>query len=307
MRFNLLLITILGCIFYASCKSNSESESTQLRIVATTGMIADILKNIAGEYAQVEALMGPGVDPHLYKASQGDIGKLRNADIVFYNGLHLEGKMTEIFESLGKEKPVVAVSDGIDKNKLITINQEGDKITYDPHIWFDVSLWEQATAFAMQQLIKIDPIHADSYKLNGEKFLENLRQLHAEVISTMQTIPIENRILITSHDAFSYFGRAYDVRVIGLQGISTAAEFGLKDITDMVNTIIAEKVKAVFVESSVSEKSIRSVQEGCRQKKYDIQLGGTLYSDAMGYEGTPEGTYIGMVRHNIQTMLEALK
>ncbi|HET8963273.1 MAG TPA: zinc ABC transporter substrate-binding protein, partial [Chitinophagales bacterium] len=223
------------------------------------------------------------------------------------NGLHLEGKMTEIFESLGQEKPVFSVSDGVDKNNLIIVNKEGDKITYDPHIWFDVQLWEQASAHVMQKLIEIDSKNAKYYKINGEKYLLGLQQLHAEVNTAIQSIPPENRILITSHDAFSYFGNAYGIRVIGLQGISTAAEFGLRDITDMVNTIISQKVKAVFVESSVSEKSIRSVQEGCEQKNYSIKLGGTLFSDAMGFEGTPEGTYTGMVRHNTKTITNALQ
>lgn len=300
------LIGLIALILTA-CSEKEKEANDKLIIVTTTGMIADAVKNITGDKAEVIALMGPGVDPHLYKASQGDIEKLRNADIIFYNGLHLEGKMQEIFESLAKDKPVFAVSDGINKDRLLKINTDVDKILYDPHIWFDVALWQEATHYILQQLMQNDLHNAEAYLETGTTYLDSLSQLHAYVQHALNTIPEENRILITSHDAFEYFGRAYGIKVLGLQGISTAAEFGLKDVTDMVDTIIAEKVKAVFVESSVSEKSIRSVQEGCNQKNYKVKLGGTLFSDAMGNAGTPEGTYLGMVRHNVQTISQALK
>ncbi|MFN3940949.1 MAG: metal ABC transporter solute-binding protein, Zn/Mn family, partial [Chitinophagales bacterium] len=204
------LIALIG----TSCAEKEKAENEKLTIVTTTGMIADAVKNITGDKADVIALMGPGVDPHLYKASQGDIEKLRSADIVFYNGLHLEGKMQEIFASLAKEKPVFAVSDGINKERLLKLHTEGDKILYDPHIWFDVGLWQEATHFMLQQLIQTDGANAESYIASGTAYLDSLNQLQAYVMYTLQTIPPTNRILITSHDAFEYFGRAYiSVRV----------------------------------------------------------------------------------------------
>jgi manganese/zinc/iron transport system substrate-binding protein len=305
MRF--LLIFICG-LFITSCKQTNQNEDiNQIHIVATTGMIADAVKNIAGDNVTVTALMGPGVDPHLYKPTQGDLTLLRNADIIFYNGLFLEGKMQEVFAELGKSKKVYAVSTEINQSQLRQTSQHSGGSTYDPHIWFDVMLWSEAVNFIGKKLSEVDASNALSYKQNTQAYIEKLKQLDEEVKTKINSIPPENRILITSHDAFGYFGRTYGMEVRGLQGISTAAEFGLKDITDMVNTIINDKIKAVFIESSVSEKSINAVMEGCREKNHEVKLGGTLFSDAMGAEGTPEGNYIGMVRHNVNVIAEALK
>ena len=303
-----IIIILFLATSLASCGGKTEeSGDKKTNIVTTTGMIADAIENIAGDKATVTALMGPGVDPHLYKASQGDLTKLRGADIIFYNGLHLEGKMQEIFDQLSKEKPVFAISASIDEKKLRNVAQVSGISTHDPHIWFDVMMWSECVEEIGKKLSETDPDNAAFYKENTRIYLEKLKKLDEDVRHKIASIPPENRILITSHDAFGYYGRAYGIEVKGLQGISTAAEFGLKDITDMVNMIIELKVKAVFVESSVSEKSINAVREGCKQKGHELKSGGTLFSDAMGAKNTPEGNYIGMVQHNTTIIYEALK
>ena len=300
-------IAVLANLLLVSCKQETSSGTDKLQIVATTGMIGDAVAKIAGDKADVTVLMGPGVDPHLYKATQGDLNALRSGDIIFYNGLHLEGKMQEVFDRLATTKKVFPVAAGIPESKLRTVAQVNGISTHDPHIWFDVQLWMLAVAEIGKQLSASDPTNAAFYATQTTKYLEQLAALDVFVKEKMSAIPETHRTLITSHDAFGYFGAAYGIRVKGLQGISTAAEFGLKDITDMVNMIIAEDIKAVFVESSVSEKSIQAVIEGCHQKNHNIKAGGTLYSDAMGAAGTPEGNYIGMVTHNVEVIYAALK
>jgi manganese/zinc/iron transport system substrate-binding protein len=291
----------------SSCETGPDKNpDDKLYIVCTTGMIADAARQVSGDKATVVALMGPGVDPHLYKATQGDLAELRKADIIIYNGLHLEGKMVEIFEELGRQKPVIAVSDGIDHHRFRTVAQVSGQTTHDPHIWFDVSLWSDGVKYIGARIAEIDPNDSAYYSQNTITYREQLSKLHIEVSEKINRIPDQNKILITSHDAFGYFGNAYGIEVLGLQGISTAAEFGLKDITDMVNLIISKNIKAVFIESSVSEKSIQAVIEGCKQKKHMVRLGGTLFSDAMGDANTPEGNYIGMVRHNANVIELAL-
>lgn len=300
-------IAVLANLILVSCKQETTSGNDKLQIVATTGMIGDAVAIIAGDKAEVTVLMGPGVDPHLYKATQGDLNALRSGDIIFYNGLHLEGKMQEVFDRLATTKKVFPVAAGIPESKLRTVAQVNGISTHDPHIWFDVQLWMMAVAEIGKQLSASDPTNATFYATQTTKYLEQLKALDVFVKEKMSSIPETHRTLITSHDAFGYFGAAYGIRVKGLQGISTAAEFGLKDITDMVNMIIAEDIKAVFVESSVSEKSIQAVIEGCHQKNHNIKAGGTLYSDAMGAAETPEGNYIGMVTHNVEVIYAALK
>jgi manganese/zinc/iron transport system substrate-binding protein len=306
-KHNSLLIywaLVLSAVLVASCgKKQAPQDSDKLQIVTTTGMIEDAVKNIAGDHASVIALMGPGVDPHLYKATQGDLQKLTDADIVFYNGLHLEGKMTEVLEKLSRTKTVVPVANDIEETKL-RIVAEG---IHDPHIWFDVQLWKEAVQVVAKTLEKQDPAHADAYSSNAQGYLSQLDSLHDFVLNRIGEIPQSQRVLITAHDAFGYFGDAYSIQVRGLQGISTVSEFGLKDVTELVDFIIERKIKAIFVETSVSEKSINAVMEGCKQKNWDVTIGGSLYSDAMGTSGTPEGTYVGMVRKNVNTIVESLK
>ena len=302
-QLRLLTLAVLTLMVY-SCNNSKTQDSEKVKIVVTTGMIADAVESIVGELADVEALMGPGVDPHLYKATQGDLQALRKADIVVYNGLHLEGKMQEIFEELGKTKLVLNMSAGVSESRLIQSSNSGGNIQYDPHIWFDVALWKDAVEALCLPLM--DALDKEGCTSSGLAYIKKLDSLQIEVQHTLLQIPKEDRVLITSHDAFEYFGKAYDFDVIGLQGISTAAEFGLKDITDMVKLIIDRNIKAVFVESSVSEKSIQAVVEGCNAKGHHVVMGGTLYSDAMGEPNTEEGTYPGMVLHNVVTIHKAL-
>jgi manganese/zinc/iron transport system substrate-binding protein len=291
-----------------ACQQTTQSgydPGRKIKIVTTTGMIKDAVDNIVGEHGEVIALMGPGVDPHLYKATQGDLQKLTDADIIFYNGLHLEGKMGEVFEKLGRMKPVIAVSGKIPEGLLRAV--PGFQGTHDPHIWFDVKLWQHAVGAIADYLLAYDTLHADEYRVNNRKYLGQLDSLHQAVQKSIQIIPAAQRVLITAHDAFGYFGDAYQIEVRGLQGISTISEFGLRDVTDLVDYIITRKVKAIFVETSVSQKSIEAVLQGCIQKNWNVKIGGNLFSDAMGAKGTPEGTYIGMVSANVKTIVDALK
>lgn len=300
----LILISILLNLF--SCTMEKRADRTgKASIVTTTGMIEDAVKNIVKDSANVLALMGPGVDPHLYKATQGDLERLTNADYIFYNGLHLEGKMGEVLEKLARIKPVIAMGDGLEKADLIADPQFQSAI--DPHIWFDVQRWKNVVQFASKKLIELEPENTEYYAANTLIYMDELDQLHKYVKNEISTIPNQQRVLITAHDAFGYFGQAYEIEVRGLQGISTVAEFGLRDITDLVKFIIDRKIKAVFVETSVSEKSINAVVEGCKNQGHNVVIGGSLYSDAMGEKGTEEGNYIGMVKANVQLIVQALK
>lgn len=300
------LLLVASILFATGCsKKETTEQNGKLVIVTTTGMIKDAIQHVAGEHAEVIALMGPGVDPHLYKATQGDLEKLTNADIVFYNGLHLEGKMGDVLEKLGHLKPVVAVASDIPDSLLRAVPGFGG--THDPHIWFDVKLWENAVRTIAKTLQKQDSVHAGEYASNSASYIAEMDSLHEVVKQKIAEVPEQQRVLITAHDAFGYFGDAYNIHVRGLQGISTVAEFGVKDVTDLVNFIIERKIKAIFVETSVSQKSIEAVAEGCRQKGWEIKIGGSLFSDAMGADGTPEGNYIGMVSANVKTIVDALK
>lgn len=297
----LLVAAVAGC----DTPGKKRNVNGKLKVVATTGMIYDAVINIAGDSVEAEALMGPGVDPHLYKATQGDLARLSQADLVFYNGLHLEGKMGEVLEKLGRTKPVVAVAANIPPALLRETPLFAGN--YDPHIWFDVALWKNAVKEVGQALIELDAANAAYYQANMDTYLQQLDSLHSWVAAEIATIPDQQRILITAHDAFGYFGDAYHIEVKGLQGISTQAEFGLKDIADLVNLIVDRQVKAVFVETSVSDRAINAVVDGCRNRGHEVTIGGKLYSDAMGDFGTDEGTYAGMVRANVQTIVSSLK
>jgi manganese/zinc/iron transport system substrate-binding protein len=249
--------------------------------------------------------MGPGVDPHLYKASEGDVIRLQEADVIFYNGLHLEAQMGDVLERLnGFGIKTVAVTDQIDRSLLESPLQfQGN---YDPHVWFDVTLWMKAVEQVRDTLIEIDPESSSQYEANAEAFLMELEDLHQYVLDQANTIPAEQRILITAHDAFNYFGRAYGFDVRGLQGISTEAQAGTADVQALADFIVENQIPAVFVESSVPQRNVEAVQAAVQAQGFDVKIGGSLYSDAMGSEGTPEGTYVGMVRHNIDTIVSAL-
>ncbi|MBO8163268.1 MAG: zinc ABC transporter substrate-binding protein [Brevibacillus sp.] len=283
----------------------AQAEHKKWKVTTTTGMVADLVNNVGGEHVEVTQLMGPGVDPHLYKASQGDIKRIEQADIIFYSGLHLEGKMGEIFEKMSKQKPVIPVTRSIPEDELLADPQTPDQ--YDPHVWFDVGLWSKTIETVREELVKLDPAHADEYQANADAYLQKLTELHQYAKEQIGSIPIHQRVLVTAHDAFSYFGRAYEIEVMGLQGISTASEYGLKDVQNLVDTLVERKIKAVFIESSVPKRSIEAVVEGARAKNHTVEIGGELFSDAMGTPGTEEGTYLGMVKYNVDTIVHALK
>lgn len=300
--FMLALFMAVGCSNNKETTTNSEGK---LKITATIGMIADVTKNVGGEHVEVTGLMKTGVDPHLYKASQGDIKKLGEAELILYNGLHLEGKMGEIFEKMEKQKPVIAVTRDIDEDALRSAND--GTAGHDPHVWFNVQHWMTVTETIRDVLVEQDPAHADTYKANAEEYMAQLEELDAYVKEQIASIPEEGRVLVTAHDAFGYFGDAYGIKVMGLQGLSTASEYGSKDVSTLRDYLVDNKIKAVFVESSVPKKAIEAVVEGAKEKGHEVNIGGELFSDAMGEEGTEEGTYIGMVRHNVDTIVSALK
>lgn len=304
MRLKILfLISFLNaCIL--SCEQKANSRGERIRVVATTGMIGDALENILDTVAEITTLMGPGVDPHLYKATQGDLARLNEADIIVYNGLHLEGKMVEILDKLKTKRTCVAMEDLISKESLISVN--GFENTFDPHIWFDVALWTEAVNKLGVFLSDTLPRYRPQIKKNTENYVQDLQNLHVATGEKLNRIPKEKRILITAHDAFEYFGRAYGIEVRGLQGISTLSEAGIKDISNMVEYLVTHEIPAVFVETSVSQRSINAVVEGCRRKGHDIQIGGKLYSDALGEKGSPQGSYIGTVEWNTETIANAL-
>ena len=276
-----------------------------IEVVTTIGMITDIVEQVGGSRVHVQGLMGPGVDPHLYKASEGDLRRLEKADIVFYGGLHLEAKMADVLERIGERRATQAVTDEIPRSRLFRPAQF--KGHYDPHVWFDVTLWMQAVEQVRDTLVRLDPGSAALYRRNASAYLVQLRELDRYVHARAATVPADKRVLITAHDAFNYFGRAYGFDVRGLQGISTAAEAGAGDVQHLASFIAARRIPAIFVESSVSSRTIEAVREAVRSRGYDVRIGGSLYSDAMGNPGTPDGTYIGMVRHNIDAIVEGLQ
>ncbi|BCN93742.1 manganese-binding lipoprotein MntA [Thiomicrorhabdus immobilis] len=296
--FSAVLKTLSFALFIFGCSANAQA---QLNVVTTTAMIADLAENIGGKHVEVTALMGTGVDPHLYKATQGDLRKLTKADIIFYNGLHLEGKMQDIFEKLARKKTVIGVGDKIPQSARL---QHGAHP--DPHIWFDLTLWQQAGQQVLHTLQQQDPANKKDYQHNADVYLKQMSDLDDWIKQQIQKVPEAQRILITAHDAFGYFGKAYGIKVMGLQGISTAAEFGLQDIKKLKDVIVDNHVKAVFVESSVSPRFIESLVAGVKAEGHQVAIGGELYSDAMGPKGTATDHYFGMVKHNVNTIVKAL-
>lgn len=285
--------------------SASKETSGPLKITCTIGMIADVARTIAGPHAEVIGLMGAGVDPHLYKATQGDLNRLSNADLILYNGLHLEGKMADVLVKMARSARTIQVTESIPEDQLREPPEFQGQ--HDPHVWFDVMLWSKAAERIRDALIEADPAHKADFEKNAAEYLAKLKETDAYVRQRISEIPKEQRVLVTAHDAFGYFGRAYDIEVMGLQGVSTAAEYGAQDLTRLVDVIVQRKIKAVFVESSISPKSIEALVRGVEGKGGTVKIGGQLYSDAMGADGTPEGTYIGMVRKNADTIADALK
>jgi manganese/zinc/iron transport system substrate-binding protein len=272
--------------------------------VATTGMVGDLVLNVAGERADVTSLMGPGVDPHLFKASERTLRTMERADVVFYNGLHLEGGLSYVLEQMGERQPTWVVSQSIPVERLRASADYANQ--HDPHIWFDVSLWTMCAESTIAGLQNLDPVWADTYQTNGTAFLAQLVDLDAWVFEQVAQVPAEQRVLITAHDAFGYFGDRYGFEVRGIQGASTATEAGAGDLQDLADFIADREIPAIFVESSVPKRTVEALREAVQSRGFDVRIGGELFSDAMGDRGTFEGTYIGMVTHNVNTIVNGL-
>lgn len=302
---------IVGLLFIAAACAPAatnptplaESAASRIRVVATTGMIADVVQHVGSERVNVTQLMGPGVDPHLYSATESDVTTLTDAQMIFYNGLNLEARLTEIFEQIGQSKPVIAVGAALPADRILS---EAGKDVADPHIWMDVELWSLVAQQIADALAAFDAANASLYQANASVYRQQLDELDQYVQDQINRVPTEQRVLITAHDAFHYFSRAYGIEVFAPQGITTAAEAGVEDIRRMIEIIVQRSIPAIFVESSVPPDVIEAIIAGAEAQGQTVSIGGLLFSDAMGQPGTPEGTYIGMIRHNVDTIVTAL-
>ncbi len=298
-----LFCLVTGSLMVYGCNPKSgHDHDDRPFVVTTTNLIRDAVEQVGGDDIRVISLMGPGVDPHVYRATPRDFHNMEQSDLVLYNGLYLEGRLSEILDRLGDQSRVVTGS--VPRDKLLEAHDFGG--TYDPHVWFDAQLWRYVIDDICQALSKLLPERSEDFALRAASYKEKLEELHRYAFQRIHSIPEERRVLITAHDAFQYFGRAYNIEVRGLQGLSTTSEFGIQDVTSMVSLIAERRIPAIFVESSVSTRSIESVIAGVRERGYQVRLGGSLFSDSMGERGTPEGTYEGMFRHNVETIVRAL-
>ena len=276
----------------------------KLNIVATTSMVADAIKQIGGDRVLVTTLMGPGIDPHAYRQTRTDIVRMARADIIFRHGLYLEAQMEDFFNEISKKKKLVTVTDKISKKLLLKHDEY--KNQFDPHIWMNPSLWLQVANRIQQSLSQADPDGKKMYQVNAEVYSKEIKKLASYSDKTIGTVPNKDRVLLTAHDAFNYFGQAYNFKVLGIQGISTESEAGLKRIEELVDLIVTRKINAVFVETSVADRNIKAIIEGAAARGHKVIVGGELFSDAMGHDNTYEGTYIGMIDHNVTTITRAL-
>jgi manganese/zinc/iron transport system substrate-binding protein len=306
-------ILVVCCI--AGCDGTSAQTNPQplpqakrngpYQIVTTTGMVTDVVRAVAGEHAEITALMGPGVDPHLYKPTRGDVKRLTEADVIIYSGLMLEGRMSETFTQVARKgKTVFAVTEGLDEGRL----REPPEFAghYDPHVWMDVALWSQSVDYIARMLSEYDPSHAAEYQQNATKYRESLKGLDDYVRRAIESIPEEKRVLVTAHDAFGYFSQAYGIEVRSVQGVTTESEAGVQDVNKLVDFLVERKIPAIFVESSVNSKNIEAVVEGCRARGVKVQIGGELFSDALGPADDYTGTYVGMLDANATRIARAL-
>ena len=300
-----LMLCLTGCDNRpVSGPASGSGAVPPIKVLATVGMVADLVHQIGGDHTTVTQLMGPGVDPHLYKATRDDMQKILSADVVFTSGLMLEGRLQDTLSKVGEQRPVFAITARLPADMLLV--PDGAHGHPDPHVWMDVSAWASCVDVIVDSLSKFQPVHADRYKANAIPLRKQLETLHEYGLSSIASIPKSNRILVTSHDAFHYFGRAYGLEVLGVQGLSTESEAGLQRINELVDLLVERKVAAVFVESSVPQKNILALIDGAKSRGHDVKVGGELFSDAMGAEGSYEGTYVGMLDHNITTVAQAL-
>jgi len=275
-------------------------------VVCTTGIMADLLKNLAGEQVSIKPLMGAGVDPHLYKPTHKDISLLSGADIIVYHGLTLEGKLEPILEKLRKRGKVVIAASEFGRKDLLLAAEDYEN-AFDPHLWFDPMLWKLVAVKVSSELSFALPEKASEIQASTAEYLQKLSEVDQWTRQQIGTIPEKSRVLVTAHDAFRYFGRRYGIEVDGLQGISTSSDYGLRDVKNLAGKIIDRKLKAIFMESSVAAKFIESLQEAVQARGHEVAIGGTLYSDALGPEGSGADTYLGMLKHNVETVVGGLK
>jgi manganese/zinc/iron transport system substrate-binding protein len=295
--------TLLGGLAVLATGSMAQAQET-LTVVATTGMIADGVRRVGGDAVTVKALMGPGVDPHGYRQTRSDIVAMTRADLTLWHGLYLEAQMERFFEELGGKRSVVAVAEALDKDRLLHhADYEG---RYDPHVWMAPEIWSDVVTEMARALSAARPDMAAVFKANALAYQADIATLASFAKESLAMVPEDTRVLVTAHDAFSYFGRAYGFEVIGIQGISTNSEAGLNRISELVDVLVTRKIGAVFVETSVSDRNMRALIEGAAARNHEVVIGGSLYSDAMGQDGTYEGTYIGMIDHNVTTIARAL-
>ena len=299
----IMMFMLIGC---SRSRLNQNYDISKLNVVSTTTMLTDLSKIIGGEHVSVIGLMGPGIDPHLYQASAGDVSIMQESDVIVYNGLRLEGKMGDIFESMSNQgHKVICIEKSLDKSRLFSW-EDSDSV-YDPHIWFDVYLWKDAATAVANGLSQADPEHAIGYETNLSVYLDELDIIDTYIRERVEEVNEEQRILVTAHDAFNYFGKAYGFEVMGLQGVSTDTEAGTSDISKLSDFIVDKQLKAIFVESSVPPKTIEALQAAVKARDFDVYIGGELYSDSLGGYDSGAETYTLMIKHNIDTIVEALK
>jgi manganese/zinc/iron transport system substrate-binding protein len=306
-----LLSGVLAAVLAVGCGEDSEegsgealAEDQPIQATVTTNIVGDLVEQVGGDDVEVTALMGPGVDPHLYRASQGDVSALQDADVVFYNGLFLEGQMQDILVQVGQESPTVQVTRDAPEEELLESEDYEDQ--FDPHLWFDLGLWQTTVDPVVEQLSELRPDAAEDFEQRGEEYRQELEEVDAFVEEQIASIPEEQRVLVTAHDAFQYFGERYDIEVRGLQGISTDAEVGSGDVQEMADFLAEREIGAIYGETSVPPRGIESVQAATQDRGWDVEIGGELYGDALGEPGTEEATLTGATRQNIEIIEEGL-
>ena len=298
------LLAVLAALALPLALPPTAAAQDRLAVVATTGMIADAAREVGGDHVAVQALMGPGVDPHSYRQTRSDIVAMTRADLVLWHGLYLEAQLEDFLRDLAARRPVVAVAEALPRNLLIGHDDYDDKL--DPHVWMNPNLWARVVTRIRDALIEAAPEHEAAFTANAAAHLAELEALATYTTRVLASVPADDRVLLTSHDAFNYFGSAYGFEVIGIQGISTESEAGLQRIAELVDLLVERDIGAVFVETSVSDRNIRALAEGAAARGHAVEIGGELYSDAMGPPGTYEGTYLGMIDHNATTVARAL-
>ena len=293
-----------GLLLASAGATRAIAADAPLSVVATTGMIADTVARVGGDLVAVRALMGPGVDPHAYRQTRTDIVAMAKADLVLWNGLYLEAQMEEVLVDMARRTAVKAVAEAVSPDQRIAHDDYNDR--FDPHVWMDPALWRDVAFAVRDALTSVSPDQAKTFDANAQAFVAEIDALRSYSADALASVPSEARVLVTAHDAFNYFGRAYGFEVIGIQGISTESETGLNRMTELVDLLVERKIASVFVESSVSDRSVRALIEGAAARGWDVSVGGELYSDAMGASGTYEGTYIGMIDHNVTVIAVGL-